>query len=377
MSSTKTKQRTSVKMAAIDPYVETNIVSARETLLNGKDRVEWGERDGFPEYLLSLYNEVPTLRSIITGNIDFIVGDDVTIAPLNGMPDGQMNRKGETIREQLRDSAFNYETFGGVAFQIIRNLAGEVAEIYVLDIRHIRTNKECNVFYYCENWTKKGNKDVIVYPAFIPNLDWSSLDDEARLRNASSILYIKNTKTQVYPSPVYSAAIKACEMERLIDDFHINSINNQFVSSAIINFCNGIPSDEQKAEIEKDIEEKFSGASNSARIMLCWNENKESATDIKEFKIEDFGERYKALADNSRQKIFTSFRANPNLFGIPTENNGFSNEEYAESFKLYNRTMIQPVQKMIVDAYEKIYNQKGVMTIKPFSMSGETEDNVN
>ena len=380
MSNTKQNKpsRAGFSFAAIDPYVDNKMILPVERFVSGKDLVEWGNRNSYPDYLLDLYNNVPTLRSIVNGNIDFITGDDVSILPLtDNLPDGQMNNRGDNIREQIKDISKDYEIYGGFALQIIRNLIGMVAEVYYIDMRYLRTNKEGNVFYYCEDWSKSGKKDVIVYPAFMPNLKWDTLDDEQRNRNASSILYVKNVHTQVYPAPLYAASIKACEIERLIDDFHINSLQNQFVSSAIINFNNGDPGDEMKKEIEDAINEKFAGAANGGRIMLSFNKNKESATDIVEFEVKDFGERYKALSEHSRQQIFTAFRANPNLFGIPTEGNGFANEQYAESFKLYNRTQIQPVQRLIADTYDKIYSTKGVLTIVPFSMDGETEDNIN
>ena len=380
MSNTKQNKpsRASFSFAAIDPYVDNKMILPVERFVSGKDLVEWGNRNAYPDYLLDLYNNVPTLRSIVNGNIDFITGDDVSILPLtDSLPNGQMNNRGDNIREQIKDIAKDYEIYGGFALQIIRNLIGMVAEVYYIDMRYLRTNKEGNVFYYCEDWSKSGKKDVIVYPAYMPNINWDTLDDEQRNRNASSILYVKNVHTQVYPAPLYAASIKACEIERLIDDFHINSLQNQFVSSAIINFNNGDPGDEMKKEIEDAINEKFAGAANGGRIMLSFNKNKESATDIVEFEVKDFGERYKALSEHSRQQIFTAFRANPNLFGIPTEGNGFANEQYAESFKLYNRTQIQPVQRLIADTYDKIYSTKGVLTIVPFSMDGETEDNIN
>ena len=380
MSNTKQNKpsRASFSFAAIDPYVDNKMILPVERFVSGKDLVEWGNRNSYPDYLLDLYNNVPTLRSIINGNIDFITGNDVSIFPLtDNLPNGQMNNRGDNIREQIKDIAKDYEIYGGFALQIIRNLIGMVAEVYYIDMRYLRTNKEGNVFYYCEDWSKSGKKDVIVYPAYMPNLNWDTLDDEQRNRNASSILYVKNVHTQVYPAPLYAASIKACEIERLIDDFHINSLQNQFVSSAIINFNNGDPGDEMKKEIEDAINEKFAGAANGGRIMLSFNKNKESATDIVEFEVKDFGERYKALSEHSRQQIFTAFRANPNLFGIPTEGNGFANEQYAESFKLYNRTQIQPVQRMIADTYDKIYSTKDVLTIVPFTMDGETEDNIN
>ena len=381
MSSTKqnNSRRSAFSFAAIDSYLETNIVSPVEKVLAGRDLVEWGTRNAYPDYLLDLYNNVPTLRSIINGNIDYVAGNDVTILPLQEeFTNQEMNRRGDTIREQVKDIAKDFEIYGGFALQVIRNLAGEVAEVYYIDMRYLRTNKEGDVFYYSEKWGKSSRTDMVVYPAFLPKLDWEKLSDEERNRHASSILLVKNVHTQVYPAPLYAASVKACEIERLIDEFHLSDINNHFVSSAIINFNNGDPGQEIKSEIERGFNEKFCGASNGGRVAFSWNPNKESATDIVEFKMEDFGERYKALSQHSRTQIFTSFRAIPLLFGLTSEaNTGFSTEEFEQSFKLYNRTQIQPVQRLICDAYDKIYGQRGVLIIRPFSLGGDTEDNVN
>lgn len=371
--------KASVRFAAIDKYVESNMVSPKETLLSGKDMVQWGDGDAYPDYLLELYKNVPTLQAIINGNVDFITGDEITITPLTeSLPAGKMNKSGDTIREQVRCIALDYEIYGGFALQVIRDLSGRVAEIHYLDMRFLRTNKECDVFYYCENWQRKGKKDVVVYPAYMEIPNWDALTDEEKNANASSVVFVKSTHTQVYPAPVYRAATKACEIERLIDDFHISDLNNHFVSSAIINFNNGDPGDQVKNEVERDVNDKFCGASNGGRIMLSWNPNKESATDIIEFKVEDFGERYKALSSHSRQQIFTSFRAIPILFGFTAETNtGFATDEFEQSFKLYNRTQIRPIQRLICDTYDWIYGQTGVLTITPFSLDGTNEQNVN
>lgn len=372
-------KRNAFSFAAIDQIVETNIVVPTERTVSGRGWVEWGTRNAYPDYLLELYNSVPTLRSIVNGNIDYIAGDDVSIIPLTEDYDNsEMNRRGDTIREQVKDIAKDFEIYGGFALQVIRDMSGAVAEVYYVDMRYLRTNKECDVFYYSEKWGRGTRADMVVYPAFMPNLDWDALTDEEKNRHASSILFVKNVHTQVYPSPLYAASVKACEIERMIDEFHLSDINNHFVSSAIINFNNGDPGDEMKEEIERELNEKFAGASNGGRIMVSWNKNKESATDIVEFKVEDFGERYKALSQHSRTQIFTAFRAIPLLFGLVSEaNTGFSTDEFEQSFKLYNRTQIQPVQRMICDAYDKIYGQRSVLTIRPFSLGGDTEDNVN
>ena len=367
-----------VSFAAIDQYVETNIVLPTEKVTN-RDFVEWGKGNNYPGYLLGLYNNVTTLRSIINGNIDFITGDDVTILPLGDrFAEGIMNTRGDLITDIVRDLAKDYNLYGGFALQIIRDHNGDVAEIYYIDMRFIRSNKENDVFYYNEHWEKGGRKDVIIYPKFLRNLDWTSLSDEERNRHASSILFVKNVHTQVYPAPMYAASVLSCEIEKAISQYHWNSLNNNFCPDIIINFNNGDPGDEIKEEIVSDLEEKFSGYQNGKRFMVSFNKDRMSAVTIDAIKTDDFSERYKALEESCRRQIFAAFRAQPLLFGLNSDvSTGFSTDEFEQTFKLYNRTQIRPVQRLIADAFDRIYGSKGVLTIKPFSLESDTEQEVN
>ena len=367
-----------VSFAAIDQYVETNIVLPTEKVTN-RDFVEWGKGNNYPGYLLDLYNNVTTLRSIINGNIDFVTGDDVTILPLGDrFAEGIMNTRGDLITDIVRDLAKDYNLYGGFALQIIRDHNGDVAEIYYIDMRFIRSNKENDVFYYNEHWEKGGRKDVIIYPKFLRNLDWASLTDEERDRHASSILFVKNVHTQVYPAPMYAASVLSCEIEKAISQYHWNSLNNNFCPDIIINFNNGDPGDEIKEEIVSDLEEKFSGYQNGKRFMVSFNKDRMSAVTIDAIKTDDFSERYKALEESSRRQIFAAFRAQPLLFGLNSDvSTGFSTDEFEQSFKLYNRTQIRPAQRLIADAFDRIYGSKGVLTIKPFSLESDTEQEVN
>lgn len=365
-----------MRFYAVDPYLESNIVQPTETKYTGHDFVQWGDGNRYPEFLLDLYKTVPTLASIINGTLDFVGGDAVTIAPLRDeYTGGEMNTRGDLIEDQVKDLAKDYLLYGGFALEVIRDNSGSVAEVYYVDVRFLRMNTEGDVFYYCEKWGT-GSNDFQIYPAFVADLDWASLTPEERDRHASSIVYIKKVHTQVYPAPLYASAVKSCDMERNIDDYHLNSLSNGFASSMMVNFNNGVPSSEQQEEIESNFTEKFTGHQNAGRIVFSWNKNKDSAADIVTPDVKDFGERYEALAKRSRQQLFTAFRANPNLFGIPTDGNGFAEEQYEASFKLYNRTMVRPIQKMIVRAYERIYQRADVMTITPFSLEETTEKQV-
>lgn len=366
----------SVRFAAINRTIEESIVKPTEKVNTGSmDYVIWGNGNNYPDYLDMLYDEVPTLKTCINGLVDYVCGNDIVCKfPIfNGTKLNRRQSGSEVIRSIAEDEA----RYGGFAFQVIRSIDGTPAEVYYMPLNYVRTNKERDVFFYSEDWGKKNvRKDrVLIYPAFDPTLDWKTMDEEARKRHLSSILFVTNTSKHTYPSSVYSASVKACEMERRIDDFHLNALENNFAGNIIVNFNNGIPEDAVKDEIEKLFTEKFTGSSNAGRVGFSWNDSKENAMTIEQVAVEDFGEKYNSLEKRARQQIFTAFRANPNLFGIPTDNLGFSSEEYEASFKLFNRTMVQPIQKDIAEALEKIFGAE-VVTFVPFNMDEGSKETV-
>ena len=132
MNSTKADNvRANVAFAALDPFIESNIVTPKETPVHGKEYIEWGDMNAYPDYLYSLAETVPTLRSIINGTVDFIAGDEVTILPINPTWEpGVMNGKGETIAEQVEDLGRDDTTIGGFAIQVIRGRDGRPCETY-------------------------------------------------------------------------------------------------------------------------------------------------------------------------------------------------------------------------------------------------------
>lgn len=352
-----------VAFAATDKSWEDLIPQLTE--MDGtKDYVLYGKDNQYPEYLYDLYNDVSTLKTIIEGTADYVMGNDVK-CNVAGF-EREINTKGDTLRELVRLLARDYLIYGGFAVQVIRNRAGQIRELYYMDFRYIRSSKKNEVFWYSEDFAKKyvrGNKTV-VYPKFIP---------EAR-DVASSIMYVSNNKSTTYPIPRYSGSIKACEMERAIDTYHLSSIENGFGGSYIINFLNGIPTDEVKAEIEKNVNEKFCGASNAGRVLINFANSQENATTLEKLDTEDFGEKYRAAAERAKNQIFTAFRAIPQLFGDMTAATGFNSQEFAESFKVFNRTVCKPIQQTICDSLDKIFGMDNSVAIAPFSLEDDAEN---
>lgn len=358
-----TENKIQVAFAAIDKEWETLIPQNVEN--DGlKKYVTWGEYNDYPNYLWSLFNDVSTLKTIIEGTADYVIGNDV-VCTVKGF-DVEVNTKGDTMRELIRLLARDYLIYGGYAIQVIRNKVGDVRELYYMDFRYVRSSKKNDVFYYSEDFTKKyvrSNK-MVVYPKYV-----------RENRNVpTSVMYVTNEKSKTYPTPRYSGSIKACEIERQIDTYHLSSLENGFGGSYILNFLNGIPSDEQKEEIERNVNEKFAGASNAGRILINFANGKDNATTLEKLDTEDFGEKYKAAAERSKQQIFTAFRAIPQLFGDMSAATGFNTTEFTESFKVFNRTVVRPIQQTICDSIDKIFGNGNSVNITPFSIEEDVKE---
>ena len=92
---------------------------------------------------------------------------------------------------------------------------------------------------------------------------------------------------------------------------------------------------------------------------------------IDSIKSEDETERFNAIKKSARENIFVAFRAAPILFGLTSEmNTGFSTNEFNDQFNLYNRTMVRPKQKKIMDVLQKLTGDLSISII-PFTIETE------
>ena len=336
-------------------------IKYEEKKINGKDYVNYGIDNRYPNYLLNLYNQCATLQSVINGTTDYIVGDAVIVDDIHLSE--KVNNNGETMRDLLQKIALDQLIFGAFALHILRNYAGEVSEIYYVDVSKLRTDEKNEVFYYSDDWTSYRVK-TLQYPKFNPN------DKNI----GSSIFYFKGNKTRnIYGTPMWSASAKNVEIDIAITDFHRSEIDNNFLGSKLISFNNGVPTEDVKNQIEKNLREKFSGAGNAGKIMISFAQSKVNAPVVTDLGTDNFDTRYETLEKRNKEQIFVAFRATPLLFGLVSESNGFATNEYKDSYKLFNKCVVKPMQDDIVGAINKIVG-KEVVKIEPFTIKFE-EDN--
>lgn len=335
-----------------EPYIETHKILPIETENNNKGLINWGLDNGYPNYLYELYDNVTTLRTVINTITDYVCGD-------NCSNEGQPINNLEDI---IYDCALSYAIYGGFAIQVYRNKLGEVVKLECLDMRWIRSDKKNNFIYYSEDFGIKqwGRCKAITYPKF-----------DVNNKVPVSVYLYKNEKGCTYPKPVHLAAVPACEIERNINDYHLNSINNGFSGSLLVNMNNGVPEEEQQNEIVNGFNEKFSGHQNAGRVVVTFNNSKDNATELIPLNPTDFGDKYNAAVERASQQIFASWRVTPNLCGMPTETTGFNSQEYSSAFKLLQRTVIRPIQKQIIKSIETCYENKVKVNIDPYTIDFE------
>lgn len=328
-----------ITLAAIDPR-EAPIPQPIEKA-DKKGLISFGENNDYPEFLYGLYSECSLLQSIINGLVDYVCGSGFED---EGKADMVVNRKGQTLLDVVKPCVTDYVIFGAFAVEIIRNQLGQVLDIYWRDLRRFRLDEDETHVYYHKSWDR--------YSRDIKKLDrWQG---EEQLFDRS-IYYFKRPQSRGdYGLPMWNSATRDVTIAIEITKFHLSAILNNFVPSAIVNFNDGVPPQEQRKEIERKLNEKFSGSTNAARLLVSFNQSKEGAVTINRLSEDNFDQRYQALAKSTKDNIFVAFRAQPQLFGTDPDRTGFNSQEYAESFKLFKKTVVAPIQSEIERAFAAI-----------------------
>ena len=339
-----------------------------QPIINSKSDgwLSWGSDNRFPLYLYDLYTYSSQMSSIIKAMIDYITGD--AIVNNTNLQDA-VNRKGENMDDFIEKLTFDYCLYGGFAFQIIRDKQGEIAEINNLDFRTVRTNEDEDKIYINTGWkynVAKRGVQTKVYDRFIKGA-----------KQPNSIFYYKGHLTyEAYPTPIYIGALTSLEISTQIPNFHLHNICNNFTPNVIINFNSGsnLPEDVMQ-EAEEKVYEKFSGTNNAGNIMLSFNDNTESATTVERLQDDGYDKKYETLKESVKDDIYAAFRINPVLIGL-NHSTGFNTQEFSQCFELYNKTVIKPLQKDIINAMNSVFGD-GAISIEQFHIEWADETTEN
>ena len=345
--------------------------------VQGKDFVEYGDNNDYFGYLIDRYNGSPTNNAILNSLMDLTFGKGLDATDSAKKPSEYAAMRGLFTKSCLQKVVADYVMMGQCSLQVVysqdHNTIVEVQHIPVETLRAARANEdgEIEAYYYAKDWLAVSSRKET--PVRIPAFGKSN--------EGLEILYIKPYRAGFYYySPVdYQGGLPYAELEEEIANYHINNIQNGLAPSMLINFNNGVPSEEERRSIEQQIATKFSGSSNSGKFILAFNDNKDLAATVDPVQLSDAAEQYQFLSAESTQKIMVSHRiVSPMLLGIK-DNSGLGNnaEELKTASTLLDNLVIRPKQEIILDGLDQIlaYNDISLnlyfKTIQPLEF---TED---
>jgi hypothetical protein len=322
--------------------------------VQGKDYIEYGVDNNYFGYLIDRYNGSPTNNAILNSLMDMTYGKGLDATDSAKKPSEYAAMRGLFTKSCLQKVVADYVMMGQCAFQVVysqdHNMIVEVQHIPIETLRAARPNEEGDIdaYYYARDWNEvKGRRET---PERIPAFGTS--------RDGLEILYVKPYRAgfYAYSLPDYAGCLPYCELEEEIANYHINNIQNGLAPSMLINFNNGVPSEEERRSIEQQIATKFSGSSNSGKFILAFNDNKDLAATVDPVQLSDAAEQYQFLSAEATQKIMVGHRiVSPMLLGIK-DNSGLGNnaEELKTASTLLDNLVIRPKQEIIIDGIDMI-----------------------
>jgi len=378
--STPKKQATTMSTSSSKVHV-VNFSSYTTPVIRevqGKDYIEYGEDNDYFGYLIDRYNGSPTNNAILNSLMDLTFGKGLDATDSAKKPSEYAAMRGLFTKSCLQKVVSDYVMMGQCAFQVVysqdHNMIVEVQHIPIETLRAARPNEEGDIdaYYYARDWNEvRARKET---PERIPAFGTS--------REGLEILYIKPYRAgfYAYSLPDYAGCLPYAELEEEISNYHINNIQNGLAPSMLINFNNGVPSEEERRTIEQQIATKFSGSSNSGKFILAFNDNKDLAATVDPVQLSDAADQYQFLSAESTQKIMVGHRiVSPMLLGIK-DNSGLGNnaDELKTASMLLDNLVIRPKQEIILDGIDQIlaYNDISLnlyfKTLQPLEFT-ETE----
>ena len=347
-----------VKFSLIDPDDSYELPSYEESDSRGKNITNWGPSNQFPNMLYEMSQNSPTLSSIINGTVELIKGEKIEINPsIHANGDLYyypfMNRNDETITDLIEQLVRDYLLYGTFAIQVIYNKLDKKAELIALPAEYIRMNEDKTVIYFSKKW-KKFTTNAVTYNKF---------DDSNIINHESQVyVYTNSGNRQVYGISPQNAALEDIAAESFASKYIRKSLQSGLSARFIID----LPStanltDEQKADIEEGITERFCGWQNAGSFALYFK-NGDKPMNITKVDMDESSKIFNEIRAAARTNIFITNHATPNLFGDPNATTGFNSQEYDDAYNLYNKMTLTPIKNAITKSFNKIFKMNDAIT---------------
>ena len=262
----------------------------------------------------------------------------------------------ESLHQVIKKVAFDFKLQGAYAIHVVWNRERtEIAELYHVPVERVRAGRpnelgQVDTFFISADWGNTRMNKPYPITAF-------NVNDRT---SGSQLLYSGSysPNMDIYHTPDYIAGCNWALVDQKVAEFHLNNIENGFAGSYFVSFANGIPTQEERRQIEQSLVDKFTGASNSGKFVLTFSDDKTRVPEITPISVSDADKQYLALQELLVSNICAAHRiTSKTLMGIDT-NNGFSSnaDELINAANFYQNTVVRGFQLNILNTLQTIFS---------------------
>jgi hypothetical protein len=314
--------------------------------------IEYGSDNNYFQYLIDRYLYSATNGSIITGVTNMIYGKGISALDANRKPNEYAQFVSLIKGDCLKKVALERKLLGMGAIQVVMEKK-VVKSIDHFPMHTLRAEK-CNDKGEIENW--------YYHP------DWTKVKPSEKLKKIPAFGFGNGNEVEIYIvkpyvsgfhyyTPIdYSGALPYAFLEEQIGDYLINDISNGFSGTKVINFNNGVPSEEMRDQIKRDVLSKVTGA-RGEKVIVAFNANSESKTTVEDLPLTDAPAHYEYLSKECFEKLIVGHRVtSPMLLGVRDSGSGLGNnaDEIKTATLLFDNIVIKPYQDELCYAIDQI-----------------------
>ena len=340
--------------------------------VRGRDYIEYGTEDWrnlYPQFLIDLYYNSSTHAAIVNQTAEMIAGEDLVCEEEDAINlETYVKLKkflrhansNESLHQVIKKVAFDFKLQGAYALHIVWNRERtEIVELYHVPVERVRAGRpnelgKIDTYFISADWANTRTNKPYPIAAFNVN------DRTSGSQLIYSGLYSPNM--DIYHTPDYLAGCNWCLVDQRVAEFQLSNINSGFSSSFMISFANGIPTLEERRQIEQSLTEKFTGAENAGKFILTFSDDKTRTPEITPITPSDLDKQFLALQELLVSNICAAHRiTSKTLMGIDT-NNGFSSnaDELINAANFYQNTVVRGFQLNILNTLQTIFSVNNI-----------------
>lgn len=319
--------------------------------------VEFGEDNNYFQFLINRYTNSTTNSAIINNISRLVYGKGLSALDASKKPSEYAQMMTLFNKDCIRKMIIDRKMLGQFAMQVHYSKDRKnILKAFHIPVNLIRAEKcnqygEVEGYYYSDNWEDIKKFAPVRYSAF-----GTSKDDV-------EILYSKPYAVgmKYYSYPDYQGALPYALLEEEVADYLINEVQNGFSGTKVVNFNNGIPTEEQQSMITNKVLHKLTGG-RGQKVIVAFNANAESKTTVDDIPLNDAPQHYTYLSEECTKKIMFGHNVtSPLLFGLATSTGFSANaDELKNSSILFDNMVIRPMQEELCEAFDKVLAYNGI-----------------